>query len=122
MEEMNRMHISTGDTHYIDCPESPELSECPFCGKMSKSQMGWTGIRHMCCKIEINEEDWLGSICKTRRERILKMSRKELGKAIGYSPKTIKRYEWVKCSRKYEERLREYIKSVKPEEKTTKGA
>jgi len=105
-------HISTGDTFYAGCPEPSGWSECPVCGKMSKSQMGYTGIRHMCCRIELNDEDFMGSICKKRRTRILRMSRKELGKKLGYSPKTIKQYEWVKCSKKYEQKLMAYIKNA----------
>ena len=37
------------------------------------------------------------------------MNRKQFGLLTGYSPKTIKRYEYVKCSKKYYDLTTELI-------------
>ena len=106
-------HISTPDTFFIDPIKSKEKSECPVCCQMAHSEMGYTGKRWLCCKIELCGEDFMGSIVKKRREKILKLNRKEMGKLTGYSPKTIKQYEWVKCSKQYFDKTTKFMKEMK---------
>lgn len=105
------MHIVTNDTYYRYAIRSKSASKCPICGSISHSLLGWTGIKHECCGVEVNEEDWMGSICRKQREQILKMSRKELGIVMGYKTSTIKHYEFVKCSKLYANKLMDYIQN-----------
>ena len=115
-------HIFTNDTGFVGCPEPSGWSECPVCGEMSKLQMGYIGIRHMCCGVILDDEDWLGSICKKRRTMILKMNRRQLSDVLGYSIHTIRRYEYVWCSRVYADKLMKFVKKhVASQKKENEG-
>ena len=109
-------HISNSDTFFIDPIKSTNKSECPICLKMSHWEGGYIGVRHLCCKVVYDSEEFMGSIAKKRRELILKLTRKELGKILGYSPKTIKQYEWVRCSNPYFNKLTAYVRKLNEEE------
>ncbi len=84
---------------------------CPICCTESKVTSGYAGTLCRSCGFMWSSEDWRGSIAMMRR-RYLKKNRKQMGELTGYSPMTIKQYEWVNCSKKYYEKTEEVIKEV----------
>ena len=100
--------ILTQDVAYCDAIDIGEM-ECPICLTISKAKAGWYGVLLTGCKHEWHEEMWMGSIVMDRR-KYLNLTRKQMGEVTGYSPKTIKSYEWSKCSKAYFDKTREVIK------------
>lgn len=95
---MSLVHIATSDSFLVDAVECE--TTCPLCGVSGKNLLGWNGMRCLECR-----HDWFldmawPDIVRTQRQ-ILRLSRREMGEITGYSPKTIKRYEWVRCSKPY---------------------
>lgn len=101
--------VCTIESFAVDAPQLSEM-ECPVCLQRCRPLATWvcTWFKD-CCGAQIHDEDWMGSIAKKRRE-LLKFDRKEMAAFTGYSPKTIKQYEWVKCSKAYFEKTEEIIR------------
>jgi len=89
----------------IELPES----ECLVCCKITRQRAGYIGVQCLVCRSVIDfEENFRGRIVRMRRE-MLKLNRKEMGELTGYSPKTIKQYEWVWCTKNYYDKTREIM-------------
>lgn len=103
---MSNVHICTPDTFLIDAPQVE--SECPLCLMTCTQEIGWTGIRCANCG-HIYELEMV-YIARSRREDILKLTRKEMSVLTGYSPATIKKYEWGYCTTAYYDKTTEVVR------------
>src|SRR3990172_12064270 len=101
----NHTHILTNETLLHDAPVINR--ECSICTIISDLRIGWTGEHCDVCGTTFNmEEGFWGDIVKRRRE-ILSLSRKQMGELTGYKGSSVKRYEWVRCSKPYFEKTTE---------------
>lgn len=104
-------HISTEDTFFIEAPVVK--MKCFMCGNTCDHELGWVGARCSYCKCVWNMEEFYGDIVKRRREK-MGFNRPQMAKIIGLSKHTIKRYEYIRCSRPYfKKTLRMYRKFLK---------
>lgn len=110
--EATNIHICTDNDFFVDAPKI--TVECKICGVVCESEIGYIGMRcSQCGSIYDPFEITVPDIVKKRRE-LLGFSRKVMAKKSGYSHKTIKKYELVKCTEAYFNKTREFIKNNKP--------
>jgi len=99
------IHICTNES-LVAGGEEIEL-KCPVCLITSKQTVGFAGC--LCRKCgNLTNDEWKGFIARLRREYLGK-SRRDIAKALGILPATIRQYETVKCSKKYFDRLGELV-------------
>lgn len=91
-------------------PDSiPMTTKCWVCCRRAVHDLLWTGeICRKCGKYYNLEFTWPDIV--TARRELLRLNRKQMALLTGYSPKTIKQYEWVKCSEQYYHVTEELIK------------
>lgn len=96
------IHICTADSFYTDAPSL--LLKCVICGHESVHDIGYVSIRCSVCKSHYDPTDMtMPDVVRMQRER-LGLSRKEMAELTGYSKRTIKQYELVRCSKVYYEK------------------
>lgn len=84
---------------------------CPICCREDTPiRVGWTHERCIIGNCIIPHEGFMGSIAMRRRER-LGLTRRQMSEITGLKPSTIKRYEWVRCSKNYYEKTAELMRS-----------
>lgn len=93
------IHITTEDTFFTDAITINDCY-CSICTNKTTQDLGWIGARCRTCKQIYNLEDTMPDIVRRRREA-MKLNRLEMSKLTGYKRSTIKRYEYVECSRPY---------------------
>ena len=89
--------------------------QCRICLKDTEQAILWVGVLCTACKTCADPwGEWAGSIARKRRE-VLGLTRREMSALTGYSPKTIKQYEFVRCSEAYYEATALAVWIVQPE-------
>lgn len=102
---MNQIvHVCTSETFFHDAVRI--TSVCLFCGKRGNHLLGWVSLRCEHCGNEWSL-DWAMPDCVREIRAKLKLTRKQMGEKLGYSPKTIKKYEWSWCSKPYFQKVTE---------------
>ena len=91
-------HICTEDTFFLDAPTFE--GECVICKRTATLELGWVGIRCSVCRKVSDGESGMPGIVRQRRE-LMKMTRRQIAEATGYKPSSVKRFEWVQCTRPY---------------------
>lgn len=104
-------HIFTQDTLMVDAIRLKD-DICPICFRKSEVYSTWVCIVHRPCRHEINDEMFMGDICRMRRE-FLGLNRTEIAKKLGMSKYTIKKYEWTRCPKSYMEKTEKLVKEIK---------
>lgn len=93
-------HIYTAETPFVNALDIG-VQHCPFCFKDTPHEAGYTANRCKSCRAVYDPfELWLGELAKRYREKF-KKTRRQWAELTGYSAKTIKQYEWVKCTKAY---------------------
>ena len=101
--------ITTTESFIID--EIPEFeSKCHICCKVTKKRATWVSVLCLSCRGEYGPDYSMGMIAEQRRCKILNMTRRELGKALGLKTSSIARYERDPCPTAYFNWLEELIK------------
>lgn len=73
---------------------------CPVCTRKAENKAHYIGMKcSVCGALTDMSESWPDIVVK-RRER-LKLTRRQMAEATGYRPSSIKRYEFVRCTRPY---------------------
>ena len=91
-------HICTENTFFLDAPKIE--AECAICKRTAMLEIGYVGIRCPVCRKVFDGESGMSGIVMQRRE-IMKMNRRQIAEATGYKPSSVKRFEWVRCTRPY---------------------
>jgi len=100
------LHITTNESLRAGCEEFPP-STCPVCGRETLF-VDWVGESCDTCGAMFYDNGW-GRCLMVVRER-LGLTRKQLGTLIGYSGKTIKKYEWTHPSKRYSEVFKVFVR------------
>jgi len=103
---MEILHICTTDSFRAGCEDIPP-SKCPIC-EHETLYLSWVDCRCDTCGA-ITMDATLGACLMAVREK-LRLTRKQLGEVLGYSGKTIKKYEWTTPSKKYREKLEIFVR------------
>ncbi len=96
-------NITTIDSFFC-FPEHDIIDKCNLCDVECKQEISYVGIRCTNCRIVFNFETTLGEYCHIIRQR-LGLTRAKFGSLLGYSPKTIKTYEFGIPSKSYYENV-----------------
>lgn len=81
--------------------------KCSICQTEAQHNLSYTAMRCATCGCSYDPfELTIPDIVKMQREK-LKLTRKQTGAILGYSPKSIKRYEFVRCTRPYRAKMQE---------------
>jgi hypothetical protein len=100
------IHVATEDTFFRDSEKFE--AQCFICRRVATLEWGWVGIRCSCCKKTFDDEGGMSRIVKQRRQ-LLGLTRRQMGEKTGYKASTIKKYEWVWCTKNYAEATEKLI-------------
>lgn len=101
---MSDLHISTNATFRI---EDMPPTECLFCSHKT-AYFGYCGVDCSTCKASYDSDDFMGRTMMAIRES-MGFDRKQFSKLIGYKPKTIKTYEFVRWTRPYRNKFIAFV-------------
>ena len=87
-----RIHVCTSESFIVHEIE-PMHKVCPICGQITEQRVTWTGVLCMGCRREYGPDYSLAYIVRKRRE-ILGLTKREMGKRLGYTKGTVHQYEW----------------------------
>lgn len=107
---MTSIHILTNEVIGSTGIELSKKSECPICLKKVKQRGTYYGIYCPNCNSILDESDWRGSIVRQQRERILKLSRKELSEKLGIAWKEITLSETKICTKAYMNKVEKLVR------------
>jgi len=98
---MTEIHICTNDS-FFTYPELNMKSKCLICCKEAILESSYIGLRCKSCGCVYDPfGTWMGRVAKMRREKILKLSRRQMSDKTGYALSSIKKFEFTKCSQYY---------------------
>lgn len=101
-------HIATNKS--FDTGNVIEDYKCMVCKKVSNAMITWVGVECPNCKFMADISMFRGHIVRAQRQ-YLKLTRKQLGKKLGYSKNTIMQYEWCKCPDTYWNKMQQLMES-----------
>lgn len=103
-------HICTSRSFVVD--DVPQFEKiCPICCKKNMMTATWVSVICEGCRLEHGPDYTMGYICRKRR-KYLGLTRRQMSEQTGYSPKTIKTYEWGQPSEKYFKITEEVVKTL----------
>lgn len=89
-------------------PDDPIITmQCRICLQIADQQCGYIGTRCASCG-KINNAEYYHELANARRN-FLGLTRKQMSEHTGYSPKTIKNYEFGQCTRAYFEKTADVV-------------
>lgn len=103
---MSITHISTIDSHRAGIPQVAH--KCFICENKTMFD-DWVGARCDTCGADTAWEENFAGLVRSVRNRTL-LSRKQFSFLIGYTPATIKKYEWTHPTEKYYEKFKKCIR------------
>lgn len=89
-------------------PDDPILTmQCQICLQFADQQIGYIGTRCASCG-KTDGTTYYHELANARRN-FLGLTRKQMSELTGYSPKTIKNYEFGQCTKAYFDKTAEVV-------------
>ncbi len=104
-EILSVTHIATSESFRFD--DMPP-TDCVFCNHQT-AYFGWCGVDCSTCGASYDCDDFIGWSMQVIRQK-LKLSRKELAEILGYAPSTVKKAEFVRVSKPYLKKFKEFVR------------
>ena len=110
MHSTAMIHITNTQSLAAGVEQPTEKRLCPACLQNTMFTHTWISVECNKCRFSIcSPETWAGHIVKHQREKVLKLTRRQLSEVTGYAANYIKKCEFVRCSTRYIDTLKSLV-------------